>query len=377
MSTLPSSATDGTIVSIAGTGEEGSVTAGVRDADDIGFDAPGGVAAAGRGGVLVADTGNDAIRLISANGRVTTLVGRSGSIRADLESPGDVTSYIADGYLIADTGHDRVLRVTPAGEVEVVAGSDQAGYSGDGGPAAAARLNHPTEVFAGAGGTVLIADTGNGAVRRVLPSRLIETIARGLDDPEGVLGLADGAVVVASAEGLHRVAPQGSVSRIAGGAKRGYNGDRGAGTDLLFDGLGQIALGADGRILFAERGSDRIRAFDAVGNVDTIAGSGEPMREPTVGVAAGAFPPELSSTGPAGAAAPGAKSSQAPEPQSGGRAPWEGKVRRKALRRLREGPGPALRCEVRPREVRRGCPRSVCGRRSAGRTWSSPRCSVS
>jgi hypothetical protein len=220
-----------------------------------------------------------------------------------------VTSYTDGGYLIADTGHNRVLRVTPAGDVEVVAGAEQAGYSGDGGPAAEARLNRPTQVVAAAGGTVLVADTGNGAVRRVLASGLIETVTRGLNEPEGVLGLPDGGVIIASAEGLNRVAPDGSLRRIAGGTKRGYNGDRGPGAELLFDGLGQIALAADGRILFAERGSDRIRALDASETVETVAGSGEPMPEPTVGIPAGAFPPELSSAGAARAAPRSALSS--------------------------------------------------------------------
>jgi hypothetical protein len=291
---------DGTIVSIGGTGAEGSMGVRVGAADKIGFDTPGAVAAAGEGGVLVADTGHDAIRLISAKGTVTTLVGRSGSIRADLKAPGDVIALADGGYLISDTGHHRVLRVTSPDVVQVVAGSGHPGYSGDGGAAPAARLNRPTQVSASPDGSVLIADTGNGAVRRVLPSGVIETVTRDLSKPEGVLGLPDGGVIVSSAEGLHRVEPDGSRRRIAGGMQRGYNGDRGQALDLLFNGVGQIAAGAGGRILFAERASDRIRALGPTGAVQTVAGSGTPMPEPKADIAVGAFPPELTETAAAG-----------------------------------------------------------------------------
>jgi hypothetical protein len=294
---------NGTIVSIGGTGADGSAGVRVGAADAVGFDAPRGVAAAGDGGVLVADTGHDAIRLISAKGTVTALVGRSGEIRADLKSPGDVTALGSAGYLIADTGNHRVLRVTEAASnqynVDVLAGSGQAGYSGDGGPATAARLSEPTQVFASPDGSVLVADTGNGAVRRILPSGVIETVVRDLDRPEGVLGLADGGVIVSGPDGLYRVEPDGSRAKIAGGPERGYNGDRGPALELLFDGVGQIASAPDGRVLFTERGSDRIRAFDPAGTVDTVAGSGSPIPDPKAGISVGAFPPGLSPSEPA------------------------------------------------------------------------------
>lgn len=283
---------NGIITTIAGTGAEGSAVPR-RAADEVGFDAPGGVASLPDGGVLVADTGNDAVRSISAMGVVRTLVGPSGPIRADLEAPGDVTTLPDGGYLIADTGNHRVLRVSATGSVEAVAGTRQGGYAGDGGSAATAQLRGPTQVSAAPDGTLLIADTGNGAVRRVLPSGVIETVTGGLRAPEGVLGLPGGAVVVAGAAGLLRVEPDGTRVRIAGGPRRGYNHDTGTALTLRFDGIAQLAVGADGRILFAERGSDRIRALHATGVVATLAGSGKPRAAEMSGIPAGAFPAEL------------------------------------------------------------------------------------
>jgi hypothetical protein len=269
---------DGTIVSIAGTGAEGSARSR-RAAARARFDRPEGVAMFENGGVLVADTGNDAIRAVSAAGVVTTLVSAKGPAHATLRAPGDVTPLPDGGLLVADTGNHRVLRVSGT-SVEVLAGTGRRGYSGDGGPATEARLRRPSQIAVAPDGSVLIADTGNGAVRRVLPSGVIETVTGGLAQPRGVLALPDGTVVVTSSAGVHRVLPGGTRERIAGGARQGFNGDRRPRLTARFDDLGQLTAAADGRIVFAERGSDRIRALTPGGDVETIAGSGVPVREP-------------------------------------------------------------------------------------------------
>lgn len=64
------------------------------------------------------------------------------------------------------------------GIIETVAGVGSAGFSGDGGPATAAALNHPRDIELGPGGRLFIADTENHRVRAVdLASGLITTVA--------------------------------------------------------------------------------------------------------------------------------------------------------------------------------------------------------
>src|SRR5262249_43369255 len=53
----------------------------------------------------------------------------------------------------------------------------QRGFDGDGGPAIKAKLNWPSSVFADPDCNVLIADSGNGVVRRVDSAGMITTVA--------------------------------------------------------------------------------------------------------------------------------------------------------------------------------------------------------
>ncbi|GIE80998.1 hypothetical protein Aph02nite_69480 [Actinoplanes philippinensis] len=86
------------------------------------------------------------------------------------------------------------------------------------GPAAEALFQHPLGVAALPDGSVLVADTYNGAVRRFDPaSGEVSTVDAGLAEPSDVLVLADGTVVVveSAAHRLTRLAP-GVVKRVDG-----------------------------------------------------------------------------------------------------------------------------------------------------------------
>ena len=75
----------------------------------------------------------------------------------------------AGAYLVCEPAN-RVIRVEPDGTFTTVAGSGKAGYSGDGGPATAARLNRPTGVAVDADGNVYRADFLNHRIRRIDPT---------------------------------------------------------------------------------------------------------------------------------------------------------------------------------------------------------------
>jgi len=77
----------------------------------------------------------------------------------------------ADGRLfIADTDNDCVRVVTAEGIIATFAGTcGHPGFAGDDGPATAALLDGPSGVALGQNGEVFIADTHNQRIRVVYP----------------------------------------------------------------------------------------------------------------------------------------------------------------------------------------------------------------
>ena len=162
------------------------------------FNHPTGLAVDKDGQLYIADTGNGAIRRLSTDGIVSTVL-------RDLSEPTGLCWH--DGSLyVAETGKDRILKVT--GNVqEVLAGGgtpDESGaYQGGftDGPAAQALFENPQGLVVGNDGTVYVADTGNGAVRQIKEGR-VSTIAATSDAmpqlsaPRGIL-LKDDKLMVA------------------------------------------------------------------------------------------------------------------------------------------------------------------------------------
>ena len=175
----------GTITTVAGTGSPGfSGDSGPATAAQLNF--PAGIAVTADGGYLIADNDNHRVRRVSAGGTITTVAGTGApgfagdngpANAAQLNDPGGVAVAADGGYLIADINNHRVRRVSADGTITTLAGTGAAGFSGDGGPAAAAQLDNPIGVAVTGDGGALIADRLNHRVRRVTPAGLITTVA--------------------------------------------------------------------------------------------------------------------------------------------------------------------------------------------------------
>ena len=79
-------------------------------------------------------------------------------------------------YLVESSGH-RIGKIYLNGTMLTLAGTGVDGYSGDGGPATAAKLNTPQGVAVDNLGNVFIADTFNHRIRKVFPNGMIVTLA--------------------------------------------------------------------------------------------------------------------------------------------------------------------------------------------------------
>ena len=182
--------------------------------------------------------------------------------------------------------------VIDAQVLELVAGTGQAGFGGDGGPATEAQLNVPSGVFVDKEVNVYIADITNRRVRRIDPSGTIVTIAgsgedgRSGDDGEaieaGVFGptsvFLDGAGVLYLAEwngnSLRRIDASGRITSIAGTGEHGYGGEgQQAALARLWNPSSVFRTGT-GQIYLSEWSNHRVRRIQPDGSIVTVAGTG-------------------------------------------------------------------------------------------------------
>jgi hypothetical protein len=250
------------------------------------------------GEILIASGSEDSfrgrVRALGLDGRSRTVVEfRRGGGRSGIGLLGDRGSR----FLAIDGWGEVVRRVRASGRSDVFAGTGSTGFSGDGGPATAARLRFGASGFLGlartADGSVVFPDAWNNRLRRVRPDGVIETVAgvgpsttpssgcapfagdggpatqATLCGPTDVLATADGLLVSDRLNGrIRRIAPDGTITTIAGdGSRRDPSpADEGKpATDVplyLPTGLAQLR---NGDILFAEPG--QIRRLTADGRV--------------------------------------------------------------------------------------------------------------
>jgi sugar lactone lactonase YvrE len=238
------------------------------------FRSPGGVAIAPDGSVLVADTGNHAIRRITADGLVTIVLGGPSRVGTRLSSPRDVVALPDGTVLVAETGNGRVLGLTPGGQLFTVVPER--------------RFFSPVQLAVLPDGTMLIADEEGEQILRVGSDG---GVGRVVEAPAPVSGVALGtqgtAVMALSkrarAEIMGLDPATGRLQRIAGTGRAGFSGDAGAATSVALRGPRQLALAPDGSLLIAEAGNDRIRRLTADGRLTTVAGTDRPREVAFVG----------------------------------------------------------------------------------------------
>jgi sugar lactone lactonase YvrE len=151
-------------------------------AADATLSSPSGVALDGAGNLYIADTGNNAVRMImAATGNITTVAGNGtpgyrladdGGLAtlAELYAPQSVTLDRDGNLYIVDTSNQRIRRVDAiSGFITTVAGNGLPGYrpSDDGALATNAELNFPDAVAFDSQGNWYIADSLNNRIREV------------------------------------------------------------------------------------------------------------------------------------------------------------------------------------------------------------------
>ena len=292
----------GVITRVAGTAGTAGSAGDDGPATDAQLHDPFGVVVTSDGGFLIGDLVNNVVRKVSPDGVITRVAGTgtSGSAGdggpatdAQLNGPVGVAVTADGGFLIADSGNNMVRKVSADGVITRVAGMGTAGGAGDGGPATDAQLNGPIGVAATADGGFLIADQNNAVVRKVSADGVITRVAgttgtsgsagddgpatdAQLDTPTGVAVTADGGFLIAdfSNNRVRKVSAGGVITRVAGTGTAGSAGDDGPATDAQLNGPAGVAVTADGGFLITDFFNSRVRKVSAGGVITRVAGTG-------------------------------------------------------------------------------------------------------
>ncbi len=182
---------------------------------------------------------------VAGNGQYDAPLGDGGlAAQASLYAPADVTVDAEGNLYIADTWHQRVRKVTPQGIISTLAGNGTAGYSGDGGLATEAQLNHPQALAVDEQGNVFIADLRNYRIRKV--------------DANGI------------------------ISTYSGTGVRGYSGDDGLAIAAQHDAPYDLAVDSVGNLYVLEKVVSAVRKIDVWGVISTLIG-GAPFSDSSIG----------------------------------------------------------------------------------------------
>ena len=270
-------ALDGTISTIAGTGSSLGNIFFPPTFRTCAFSGDGGLATNANlcdpaqlafdqaGGLYVADFGNGRVRRISPAGIIATVAGSGQLVPLGLSgglfdaSPADPFSsgdggpaihatfdrigaaiFDAAGNLyVSDSGGNRVRKIAPDGTINTLAGTGQAGYSGDGGPALQATLFGAGPLAADPKSDLYVI-TGDSRVRKITVDGTIHPVA----------GTGTGT-------GLNR-----------------SQGDGGPAVNATLNEPGGVAFDAKGNIYIADTSNARLRKIDTSGIITTIVGPG-------------------------------------------------------------------------------------------------------
>jgi streptogramin lyase len=270
------------------------------------IDNPFGVIRGPDGAIYFCEYTGHKIRRVAPDGTISTVAGTgqkgfSGdggpALKATFNLPHELRfSSSGDLYVVDMTNHAVRKIDMKTKQISTVAGVGKPGYSGDDGPATAAMLKQPHSIQFGPDGHLYICDIGNNVIRRLdISTGIITTVAgtgksgptpdgapvKGtpLKGPRSIDFDKEGNLWLCTREGnqvFKLDLKNDKIHHIAGTGAKGFDGHGGPARKAKLSGPKGIALDAEGNAWLADCESHSIRMIDArTGSIELIAGTGE------------------------------------------------------------------------------------------------------
>jgi outer membrane protein assembly factor BamB len=263
---------DGNRVLILDSAGESAVATSLASPISVGFDRASALFVGDDYSIYGVESGGSRTRVAGNGSRGYSGDGGPATV-ASLGGPTGFAFEPAGGFVISEyDGH--VRRVRADGTIETIAGNGTEGYAGDGGPARNALIAAPHDIEALADGSLILADSHNGRIRRIDPAGTITTVASGLAAPVSVAAAPDGTLVVAEA-GLNRIVRlslDGRRTVVAGTGAPRSTGDGGPAARATLNVPSGVAVAGNGTLYVTEFEGRRVRRIDArTGRISTVA----------------------------------------------------------------------------------------------------------
>lgn len=298
------------VYTIAGTGIAGYEPEGAAGLPGTGtpVNNPYGIVAGPDGALYFCEVDTGRIRRIDLETQsLTTIAGNGekayagdgGPARdAAFSAPHEIRFDAAGNLYVVERDSHTVRRIDAAsGIVTTIAGTGEAGFSGDGGAANLAQLRQPHSIAFSAAGDLLICDIGNSRLRQVSMETGIITTIGGTGEREPtpdsaplrgtpLLGprsidtdpLGNAYLVLREGNAVFQVDLRaGTLRRIAGTGEQGYSGDGGPALSARFNGPKGIAYSSSDHALYIVDTENHVIRRMLLGDrtIETVLGSGE------------------------------------------------------------------------------------------------------
>jgi NHL repeat len=265
---------DGIITTVAGNGQASfsgdggpAIAAALNLMGPVWTTYTGGVAVDRSGNIYIADTNNNRVRKVGLSGVITTVAGSGErdsfgddgpAVLAALAGPGSVAIDSGGNLFIADTGNNAIRKVSAEGNISTVV----------------SNVLSPVSVALDPAGNIYAASNADRVVK-VGPDGQPVDVGTGWYGPWGLAADREGNVYVANSlnQRIDRISPDGSVTTVAGRIgilglqgymQPGFSGDGEASSNAAFAFPLGVALDNEGNLYVADAGNNRIRKIAPV-----------------------------------------------------------------------------------------------------------------